>query len=536
MMPLLTEDERIGTVLGDRYTLKGILGRGGMGVVYDAVHAYTGRRVAVKLLRPEVSQDEARAQRLLREAQATAALDHEGIVDVLDMGEVDGCLYLALEHLEGHDLDAELRTRGPLCVDEAVELVSCVLDALAVAHAAGIVHRDIKPSNIFLARRGDRVVPTLLDFGIAKVRGVDTMTATGALLGTPFYMSPEAAAGEDKLGPDADVWSAAIVLYECLSGLRPFDGKSPTAVLMNVLRHDAAEVPITESPRVREVLMQALSKGPDRIRDASEFAEDLRRALNSGTLSVPVTRPKSRRVLAAVLTLGLAMGFGMYAARETPSPVAGDAIMPEATPIETPVAQDSFETERPSSREPESAVSMPTMASSAMAPSVMAPSVMAPSAMTPMAPSAISTPRETALDAPARIARPVRTEPTLVTVRCNGGSAQRPELQSGEWLRIATLQPAAALTQGSLPATIPREVSRCYRGEPIGGWRWRLDIDRAGVVTSVEPLRHCPTDERVVNCVERALLGADLGPSHGPRTARLGFAWSATPPGAWGRR
>lgn len=265
-----------------------------MGVVYEAQHLYTGRPVALKLLRPEVSEDPRRGERLIREAQAAAALDHDGIVDVLDMGEADGCLYLALERLWGRDLAAELELRGSLPPGEAVAVSLAVLSALGAAHCAGIVHRDVKPGNIFLARRGERVVPKLLDFGIAKVRDV-TLTTTGAILGTPHYMSPEAAGGELEPSPAMDVWSAAVVLYECLAGAPPFGGPTPTAVLMNVLRGELEPLHVGGAAAVSEVVTRALRRprtaGEEdrRFADAKSFADALERAAREDGLALSLT-------------------------------------------------------------------------------------------------------------------------------------------------------------------------------------------------------------------------------------------------------
>jgi len=277
-MPIPTDEERLGTRLAGRYDLRAILGRGGMGVVYDAEHVYTRRRVAVKLLKPAMSADPKRTKRMLREARAAAKLAHEGVVDVLDMGEDEGTMYLVLEHLEGRDLEAELDARGRLPVGEVLALAEVVLGALAKAHASGILHRDVKPSNVFLAMRDGRRVPTLLDFGLAKARDAEKVTTTGTVLGTPHYMAPEAAAADEELGPAADVWSTAVMLYECLGGRRPFEGPTPSAVLMNVLRKEAPRLKLDEAPAVAAVVMRGLSKGTARIRDAVELREALRDA------------------------------------------------------------------------------------------------------------------------------------------------------------------------------------------------------------------------------------------------------------------
>jgi serine/threonine-protein kinase len=282
-MPILTEAERLGTTLDGRYLLRSILGRGGMGVVYAAEHALTGRSVAVKLVRPELASDPRYAERLFREARAAAALQHPNVVDVLDMGALeDGGLYLVLELLEGFDLAAVLDAEGPLALERVLRLIEPVLDALEALHAKGIVHRDLKPSNVFVTRRGSAEVPKLLDFGIAKLRDARGSTTTGRILGTPWYMSPEQAAGDVEAGPEVDVWAVGAMLFECLSGRVPFDGPTPTAVLMNVLRRDAPTLELPEAPHVAEAVRRAMSKGDDRIRSAAALRDALRGAAPAG--------------------------------------------------------------------------------------------------------------------------------------------------------------------------------------------------------------------------------------------------------------
>ncbi len=509
-MPIPTEEERIGTQLGDRYLLTEILGRGGMGVVYGAEHLYTGRRVAVKLLRPEVSGNSARAERLKREARAAAALDHDGIVDVLDMGEVDGSLYLALERCEGRDLAGELRERQTIPVDEAVEWVAAVLDALATAHDAGIVHRDIKPSNIFLARKGTATIPKVLDFGIAKSHDDETMTTTGAVIGTPWYMSPEAAAGDQALRPEADVWSAAVVLYECLSGARPFDGKSPTGVLMNVLRKDATPLQLPNAPAVAAVVMRALSKKRDRIRDAAQFASELRRAVTAATLPMPAVSESrtSMRWLLPIAGVLVAAGAVWTATRASPEsqadPVSDiDALEPVTLEMEEPVEPDvttemNVEVERvevdgPSKRaRPRMRVPTQPEPENAMTP-VPPPSVVTATRMTEVAP---------------RVSE-MSSRP-LVDVRCNGSTSRRPVLNSGEWLVVRDVR-GPIVGQMAIPAAVSRQITRCYGDQPIGGWQWSLDVNRDAVVTGAAPIRHCQADSAVLTCVEQALVGHDLG-------------------------
>ena len=271
-MPILTEAERVGTTLDGRYALRSVLGRGGMGVVFAAEHVLTGRSVAVKLVRPELADDPRYAERLFREARAAASLQHPNVVDVLDMGTLeDGGLYLVLERLEGRDLANLLEEDGPLSVARTLALIDPVLDALQALHDKGIVHRDLKPSNVFVTRRGEVEVPKLLDFGIAKLRDGQSGTTTGRILGTPWYMSPEQAAGDIDAGPAADVWAVGAMLFECLSGRVPFDGPTPTAVLMNVLRYDAPVLDLPATPHVVDAVRRAMSKGDDRLRSAAEL-------------------------------------------------------------------------------------------------------------------------------------------------------------------------------------------------------------------------------------------------------------------------
>src|SRR5689334_1422696 len=154
-MPIPTPLERIGTRIADKYELTAMLGRGGMGVVYQAVHRWTGRRVAVKVIDPQLADDPELGARFLNEARAAAAIAHAHVVDVLDMGrDEDGTVYQALELLEGETLSERLRREGPLSAAETVRLLVPVMDALDCAHRAGIVHRDVKPGNVFLRNKG----------------------------------------------------------------------------------------------------------------------------------------------------------------------------------------------------------------------------------------------------------------------------------------------------------------------------------------------------------------------------------------------
>ncbi|MEM9073137.1 MAG: serine/threonine-protein kinase [Myxococcota bacterium] len=238
-MPILTPEERVGTDLAEKYRIERILGKGGMGVVFQGRHLWTEREVALKILFHDYAQDDGIARRFLQEARTAAQIEHPNVVDVLDMGrDSSGTVFLVLEMLEGESLADRLEREEVLEVEETLELLLPVMDALSMAHEAGIVHRDLKPDNIFISRnaKGKRI-PKLLDFGIAKVVKGDSnlSTQTGAVIGTPQYMAPEQVRALPDVGPAADVWSMGIVLYEAMSGRLPFESDTPTAVLAEIL-------------------------------------------------------------------------------------------------------------------------------------------------------------------------------------------------------------------------------------------------------------------------------------------------------------
>ncbi|HEX7669772.1 MAG TPA: serine/threonine-protein kinase, partial [Polyangiaceae bacterium] len=232
-----SHEPRIGTRLDGKYELLRVCGRGGMGVLFEGEHVWTGRRVAVKLLHHQGSSGDGESlSRFLHEARTAAALRHPNVVDILDMGSDGAFPFLVMELLTGESLEALLARRGRLPPAECLALLLPVLGAVATAHDAGIVHRDLKPANIFLSRdAGGAIVPKLVDFGIA--RGADSTQKGGIedlVRGTPAYMSPEQARGE-SVGPEADVWALGVVFYRCLSGILPFAGDTSAAVLANVL-------------------------------------------------------------------------------------------------------------------------------------------------------------------------------------------------------------------------------------------------------------------------------------------------------------
>jgi serine/threonine protein kinase len=259
-MPVFTATERVGSVIDEKYAVQRVIAQGGMGVVFEATHTWTGRRVALKLIKPDLVEP-TRNARLLVEARAATALSHPNVVQVLDMGQTeDGVSYLVMELLEGSTLKQELLARGTLPPAEALAIVLPLLGAIAVAHDRGIVHRDIKPANILLSRdSAGRRVPKLLDFGIAKVIEDTGVTHSGAVLGTTHYLSPEQAEGTDDVGPASDIWALGVVLYECLCGKLPFPGEHAASVLQRILNEPVPPLR-THAPQIGSALAQAVER------------------------------------------------------------------------------------------------------------------------------------------------------------------------------------------------------------------------------------------------------------------------------------
>src|SRR3954465_1858509 len=209
------------------------LGQGGMGVVYEAQHVHLGRTVALKLLAPGHSENPAFRARFRRGSRLAATLEHPGIVTVYDAGEVNGVLYLAMRYVRGTDLAALISQRGPLTTRETLMILGQVASALDTAHAAGLVHRDVKPANVMI--EGEHCY--LTDFGLTKRTMAETraLTAAGQFLGTVDYVAPEQLEGRDQDGR-VDVYALGCVLFECLTGARPYPRDSQVAIIYAQLR------------------------------------------------------------------------------------------------------------------------------------------------------------------------------------------------------------------------------------------------------------------------------------------------------------
>jgi len=251
-------ESRIGQVIADKYRILGLLGRGGMGQVYEARHVVVGRRFALKFLHQHLSRGPDSLSRFLREAQAAGALDSEHIAAVLDFDTAsDGSPFLVMEYLAGESLAAVLAREGALPVARALGILLQVCSGLDVAHRAGIVHRDLKPDNLFVTSSpsGSELIK-ILDFGIAKLIDADSdgaITNSGVVLGTPFYMAPEQARGERTVDFRADIHAVGVIAYELLSGKKPHPGEGYNAILAHILTQ-----PITPLASLRPDLQPGL--------------------------------------------------------------------------------------------------------------------------------------------------------------------------------------------------------------------------------------------------------------------------------------
>lgn len=228
-----------GETLAGTYRIERVLGEGGMGVVLLGRHLRLDKQVAIKLLRREAVRALG-APRFVQEARIAAKLKGDHVARVYDVDEVDGTPYLVMEYLEGSTLAGELDRQGPFSVERAVDTVLEACEALAEAHSLGIVHRDIKLENLFLSRSPDGTSRLkLLDFGVSKVLGADSLTRTAALVGSPVYMAPEQLESSKDVDSRADIWSLGVVFYELLSGKQPFGGDTLPQLCVSIREHEA---------------------------------------------------------------------------------------------------------------------------------------------------------------------------------------------------------------------------------------------------------------------------------------------------------
>jgi serine/threonine protein kinase len=248
-----------GLTFGGRYQLSSRIAIGGMGEVWQATDLVIGRTVAIKILKDEYMGDPGFLERFRAEARHAALVSHEGIANVFDYGEEEGSAYLVMELVPGEALSAILERERVLSTDRVLDFVAQTANALQAAHAVGLVHRDIKPGNLLITPDG-RVKIT--DFGIARIADQVPLTATGQVMGTVQYLSPEQASGHPA-SPSTDIYSLGIVAYEALAGRRPFTGESQVAIAMAQINEAPPELPVAVSEPVKNLVYSSIAKRPD---------------------------------------------------------------------------------------------------------------------------------------------------------------------------------------------------------------------------------------------------------------------------------
>jgi serine/threonine-protein kinase len=368
-------DLMIGRVIANRYKVVSKLGQGGMGSVYIGELVGIGQRVAIKFLNANMSNDPEIARRFLNEAKSYARISHPNAVILHDFGQdEEGTLYISMDLVEGTDLQKLLAKRGRLSIPEAIEISLQLADVLGHAHSKGVVHRDLKPENI-MVRQGTRGLHIkVLDFGIARLReeGAARQTAQGSIAGTPRYMAPEQADGQD-VDARVDVYSVGLVMFELLTGVQPFDGSSLIEILQKQLvspmPHLLDVAPDLDYPRLDAVIQRATAKNrTERYQTMQEFAIDLSKAVptqlgsspspaeiapgvkDSTLVRSPIPRnaqegfrktawtqspyrpPRSSGLRVVAVILAIAAAAGVYLARK-PSPVATPEKPREEQPI-----------------------------------------------------------------------------------------------------------------------------------------------------------------------------------------------------------
>jgi len=287
-------------MLDDKYRIERLIASGGMGAVYLGTHIKLRKRVAIKVLNPQLSTAPM-VERFHREAITASQIGHEGIAQVTDMGtSSEGEPFLVMEYLEGESLASRLEASGPLGIEDACELGCLILSPLSAAHRAGIIHRDLKPDNVFLVRQSRGEMVKLLDFGISRASGLDPkfrLTMTGLVLGTPYYMSPEQARGESEITPAADLYAFGVMLYEMLVGEVPIRADNYNQLMYRVMIGDFAR-PREQRPDLPEelerIILRALAQDPaDRPAEVEleqtllGFARPVFREHVSGRFSTP---------------------------------------------------------------------------------------------------------------------------------------------------------------------------------------------------------------------------------------------------------
>ncbi len=362
-------DYLLGTTLLGRYQITKKIGQGGMGAVYEAQHTLIGKRVAVKVLLDKYIKKEQVVARLEQEARLASSIGHEHIIDITDFGQTsDGRTFVVMEFLEGESLAECLAREGSLPEARILQVAFQIASALGAAHAKGVIHRDVKPENVFLLRRKEKDFIKVVDFGISKSlrntgEGEDSprLTQTGMVLGTPLYMSPEQARGDDALDHRIDVYALGVIMYELATGRVPFGGTNYLSVISQVLNDDPVrprDIRPDLSEEFEAIVLRAIEKDKDRrYQSTDEFLADLTALLEdpmrsthrrriiaprrvargrSGLRSLAWVAGLSIVVAAVVVSVSLTMGSGKKAAAPPIDAAVAAIVIDAAPPIDTP--------------------------------------------------------------------------------------------------------------------------------------------------------------------------------------------------------
>jgi serine/threonine protein kinase len=362
--------QRLGEALGNAYTIEGEIGRGGMGVVYRARDEKLKRRVAIKVLPPELAFQKDIRERFGREAQTAARLSHPHVVPIYSVGEDHGLVYFVMGYVDGESLSTRIQRRGSLPVEEVRRIMKETADALSAAHGLAIIHRDIKPDNILLEGTRGRVMVT--DFGIAKalssVSG-GTLTSAGVAIGTPSFMSPEQAAGEKEIDGRSDIYSLGVVAYQMATGQLPFNAPTVAGILMKQITEPAPMVSAKRDDIPEDLslaIARCLEKDPE---NRWPTADSLRRSLENRTVTGYRPTGQTRRTGAAIPPRRSPTGADRPASRSSrgtvpprsprPSPGARGALAPRERDEWRPREWEGGRPRRPSREEKSDEVALP---------------------------------------------------------------------------------------------------------------------------------------------------------------------------------
>jgi serine/threonine protein kinase len=431
----------IGRTIGGKYNVRAVLGEGGMGTVFEALNLAVGRQVAIKVLHTNQLRKKDSVRRFHQEARAAGAIGHPNICEVYDLGTLeDGCPYLVMEKLVGETLADRIGNEGGLPIDDVLDILTQVLSGLVAAHEKGIVHRDIKPENVFLTRRvGCAPVAKLLDFGVSKMiplhprekdESGEDMTRTGIVLGTPYYLAPEQARGDRNLDARVDLYACGVMLYEALTGKRPFTAQNYNALLIHIL---------TGKPKAARDLRPALPRAFDRVLDKAMAREPSDRYQSAVEMQTDLQQ-----------LMGRISGAAMPLSVRTPASVPPKAQETRQAPPSEPKEEKALRTTR-RRRAAQSSSSVEFTVPPAVPPRARGPAEVNLAPARRLSDPSSSAPAPGSLPAPASVRSPSRQPPPLPPPRPSqhGPASQPPSSRS------PASRPPPPLPPPPLPPRLP---------------------------------------------------------------------------------